>query len=143
MKLTNIRIDNNFVIFDDKKFFRSSIDKGEYEKYIKNKRSMKLSDHKKDDVTDTLTGLMNKHNIISKFMPHPFYSYKIPKIEGIGLKCVSIARIDFDKNTDIILKANKLLPEELKITIYGAENRLYVFHKLKDLEFYNKSTLAA
>ena len=35
MKLTNIRIDNNFVIFDDKKFFRSSIDKGEYEKYIK------------------------------------------------------------------------------------------------------------
>ena len=26
---------------------------------------MKLSDHKKDDVTDTLTGLMNKHNVNS------------------------------------------------------------------------------
>ena len=65
MKLTNIRIDNNFVIFDDKKLFRSSIDKGNYEKYIKNRRSMKLSDHKKDDVTDTLTGLMNLHNVNS------------------------------------------------------------------------------
>lgn len=65
MKLTNIRIDNKFVIFADKKFFSSSIDKGKYEKYIKNRSSIKLSDHKNDDVTDTLTGLMNKHNVNS------------------------------------------------------------------------------
>ena len=78
--------------------------------------------------------LMNKHNIISEFMPHPFYAYKIPKIEGIGLKSVSIARIDFDKNTDIILKANKKIKEKKNhIYLFGAENRIYVHHKLKEL----------
>ena len=49
---------------------------------------------------------------------------------------VSISRIDFDKHTDIILQANKLITDEnKKVRIYGAENRLYVHHKLKDLEF--------
>ena len=67
-------------------------------------------------------------------MPHPFFSYKIPKIDGLGYKCVSIARIDFDKNTDILLKANQLLENKSDhIYLFGAENRLYVHHKLKEL----------
>ena len=78
--------------------------------------------------------LMNQFSIQSQFMPHPFFSYKIPKIEGLGHKCVSIARIDFDKNTDIILKANQLLENKSNhIYLFGAENRLYVHHKLKEL----------
>ena len=79
--------------------------------------------------------LMNKFQISSQFMPHPFFSYEIPKLKGLGYKCVSIARIDFDKNTDILLKANKLLEEpENLIYLFGAENRIYVHHKLKDLD---------
>ena len=79
--------------------------------------------------------LMNKYNITSKFMPHPFFSYKIPQINGLGYKSVSIARIDFDKNTDIILKANQLITNESNhIHLFGAENRIYVHHKLKELE---------
>ena len=78
--------------------------------------------------------LMNQFNVKSLFMPHPFFSYKIPKIDGLGYKCVSIARIDFDKNTDILLKANKLLENKSDhIYLFGAENRLYVHHKLKEL----------
>ena len=78
--------------------------------------------------------LMNQFNITSQFMPHPFFSYEIPKVEGLGHKCVSIARIDFDKNTDIILKANQLLENKSNhIYLFGAENRLYVHHKLKEL----------
>ena len=51
---------------------------------------------------------------------------------------VSIARIDFDKNTDIILKANQLIQDsKKKVQIFGAENRLYVHHKLGELDFYN------
>ena len=35
---------------------------------------------------------------------------------------------------DILLKANQLMNDESKhIYLFGAENRLYVFHKLKDL----------
>jgi glycosyltransferase involved in cell wall biosynthesis len=78
--------------------------------------------------------LMNVFSIPSQFMPHPFFSYKIPTIDGLGYKCVSIARIDFDKNTDILLKANALLENKSDhIYLFGAENRLYVHHKLKEL----------
>ena len=77
--------------------------------------------------------LTNKFNVQSQFMPHPFFSYEIPKINGLGYKCVSIARIDFDKNTDIILKANQLINDESNhIHLFGAENRIYVHHKLKE-----------
>ena len=49
---------------------------------------------------------------------------------------MSISRIDFDKHTDLILEANQLITsEDKKIQIFGAENRLYVHHKLKDLNF--------
>jgi hypothetical protein len=78
--------------------------------------------------------LMTQFSVKSLFMPHPFFSYKIPKIEGLGYKCVSIARIDFDKHTDILLKANQLLENKSDhIYLFGAENRLYVHHKLKEL----------
>ena len=79
--------------------------------------------------------LMNKFQIPSEFMPHPFFSYEIPKLKGLGYKCVSIARIDFDKNTDILLKANRLLTNKKNhVYLFGAENRLYVHHKLKDFD---------
>ena len=41
--------------------------------------------------------------------------------------------MDFDKHTDIIIKANKLLDDP--VDIYGAINRQYVFFKLKDMGF--------
>ena len=42
--------------------------------------------------------------------------------------------VDFDKNTDIILKANQLIGNSKKrVHIFGAENRLYVHHKLSSL----------
>ena len=49
---------------------------------------------------------------------------------------LSISRIDFDKHTDLLLDANLLIEDpNKKIQIFGAENRLYVFHKLKDKGF--------
>ena len=82
--------------------------------------------------------LMNKFNVKSEFMPHPFYSYELPKCKGLGYECVSISRIDFDKNTDILLKCNSLLKDPKKhIYLFGAENRLYVHHKLGELNFYD------
>ena len=48
----------------------------------------------------------------------------------------SISRIDFDKNIDIICKCNNIIEyEDKKVKIFGKENRLYVHHKLKDLNF--------
>jgi glycosyltransferase involved in cell wall biosynthesis len=75
--------------------------------------------------------LKDQFGIKSKFVVHPFYEYPITKQKAID--AVSISRIDFDKHTDIILKANKSLKDP--IDIYGAINRQYVFFKLNDLGF--------
>jgi len=79
--------------------------------------------------------LLDKYQIESQFFPHPLYEY--PKIqESNSYYSVSLSRIDFDKHTDLILRANQLIQEEgKKIQIFGAENRLYVHHKLKELDF--------
>ena len=40
--------------------------------------------------------------------------------------------------TDLILKANQLIQDpKKKVQIFGAENRLYVHHKLGELDFYS------
>jgi hypothetical protein len=81
------------------------------------------------------TLLKEKYGVDSVFMKHPFYKY--PKTNNPSdYFAVSIARIDFDKHTDLILQANKLIKDPKKrIYLFGAENRLYVHHKLQDLDF--------
>jgi len=81
--------------------------------------------------------LAEKHGIQSEFKVHPFYQYSCSK-PPYSCYAVTISRIDFDKNTDIILKANQLIQDsKKKVQIFGAENRLYVHHKLGELDFYN------
>ena len=79
--------------------------------------------------------LLNNHSIKSNFLLHPFYEYDKNNIESMNNYAVSISRIDYDKNTDIILRANKIIEDEdKKIKLFGAENRFYVFKKLEGLE---------
>lgn len=76
--------------------------------------------------------LKTAHGISSRFILHPFFEYEYEKAKR-PTKAVSISRVDFDKHTDIILKANEELADP--VDIYGAINRQYVFFKLKDLGF--------
>lgn len=76
--------------------------------------------------------LKENFKLDSTFLPHPFFPYPFQKAKN-PTQAVSISRIDFDKHTDILLKANKQLKNP--ILIYGAHNRLYVHFKLKDLQF--------
>jgi glycosyltransferase involved in cell wall biosynthesis len=76
--------------------------------------------------------LKDQFNIKSRFILHPFYEYPFKKTKHPS-SAVSISRVDFDKHTDIILKANKQLRDP--VDIYGAINRQYVFFKLKELGF--------
>jgi hypothetical protein len=83
------------------------------------------------------TYLLNHCKIPSEFKVHPFHPYACD-IPGYNCHAVTISRVDFDKNTDIILKANQLIEDSKKrVHIFGAENRLYVHHKLGELDFYN------
>ena len=73
--------------------------------------------------------LKNTLNIESTFLHHPFYQYQKTNSNN-KYKNVSISRLDFDKHTDLILKANYHLDNINKINLYGAKNDLYVFHHL-------------
>lgn len=78
--------------------------------------------------------LKEKYNLKSKFLYHPFFAFEKPDTKKKNQN-VSISRIDFDKHTDIIVKANDKLPKNKQIQIYGALNDLYVYHKLRDTNF--------
>lgn len=81
--------------------------------------------------------LTENFKIPSEFKLHPFHRYPCD-IEPCNFYAVTISRVDFDKNTDIILKANQLIQDnKKKVQIFGAENRLYVHHKLGELNFYD------
>jgi hypothetical protein len=81
--------------------------------------------------------LIENFKITSEFKVHPFFEYELTK-EPYKCLAVTISRIDFDKNTDLILKANQLIQDpKKKVQIFGAENRLYVHHKLGELDFYS------
>ena len=77
--------------------------------------------------------LTDKYNIKSEFLLHPFYEYT--KTSNLKQKAVSISRIDYDKHTEVILKANSILKKNniKPIEIYGAKNDLYVYRVLRDL----------
>lgn len=111
----------------------------ENEHYLKNWKIIVIRKTVKDY-------LKSKYDIISKFVYHPFYpykrilkdydennsndNYKTEEEEEAG---VSISRIEYHKNTDIILKANKKLKKPIKI--YGLTNPQYVSSKLNKLDF--------
>lgn len=85
--------------------------------------------------------LKKTHNLNSLFLIHPFFEFEFSRSSHPD-KAVSVARIDFDKHTDIILKANQYLPLSKAIDLYGFANRQYVHFKLNDLNFkqYYKGT---
>lgn len=75
---------------------------------------------------------LTKLGIKNTYLKHPFYKYQkyiLPKISNR-----SLSRVDFDKNIDIICKANNIGAD---IEIYGYKNHIYYFHKLKELQFDN------
>lgn len=69
--------------------------------------------------------LKNRYNLDTLFLYHPFYPYPIISRES-RKGAVSISRISFEKNTDMIIKANRTLSEQQGIKIYGCPSRMYV-----------------
>jgi len=65
MKLTNIRFNDNFIIFDKDEFYLSEINKDDFDNYIKDKSSLDLGEMKGNNVTKLLEGLMKDHDIYS------------------------------------------------------------------------------
>jgi len=63
--------------------------------------------------------------------PHPYVRHFKGNVgSSCTINAVCFARIDWDKHTDIILGANRLLAEPDQVRLFGAENRLYTAHKI-------------
>lgn len=68
-----------------------------------------------------------------KFLLHPFYQWdkkNIGDLKTFNKHNISISRVDFDKHTEFLVKANSILAEKDRIIIYGLVNRLYAYIKL-------------
>ena len=74
MKLTNIRFDNKFIIFDNGKFYLSKIDKSLYEK--RKEKNFKLDEHRGKDITKRLKSLMKEYDVYSHVH---FYGFDVQK----------------------------------------------------------------
>jgi glycosyltransferase involved in cell wall biosynthesis len=114
------------------------------EDYNKNKNILVIHDHR--DISDKVVPyiknkwklitirktvqeyLNTKYNLDSLFLYHPFYPYPVTssKTQKEKKGAVSISRIAFEKNIDIIIKANNLLRQEDQIKLYGSASRMYV-----------------
>ena len=83
-------------------------------------------------IRDTVHKLLEHRKLTNVCRPHPYLtvSSHFPTVEKSG--AVSISRIDYDKHTELILKANALLLDP--ILIYGHKNDRYVYHKLRKLD---------
>lgn len=79
----------------------------------------------------TIRKAVNKQLPDSHLVLHP-YERHFKKSMGVKRKnlACSIARIDFDKHTTILLDANRILKSNQKIQIHGFENRLYTRFKV-------------
>ncbi len=87
--------------------------------------------------------IQEKFGFDTTFLYHPFYQYNIALDNDCGYaesdieqkdRAVAISRIDFLKNTDIILNANKMV-KRLYVEIYGWANGRYVASELDGLTF--------
>jgi len=80
--------------------------------------------------------LQENFGIESQFLYHPFYAYDISHFGQDYYKrkeAVSISRVDFQKNIEIMLEANKTAKNPIKV--YGWINKRYVTEKLDPAEF--------
>ena len=76
--------------------------------------------------------LKEEYNIDAEYVGTPFYNYPTGTAE-VKTKAISMCRVEWRKNQDIICKANTML--DTPIEIWGKRNLIYVYHTLKDLGF--------
>lgn len=121
--ILNFLPDNSYIVIHDPTEFNKASKKIVLE-HLKRLRVITI----RKSVHDLLLNI----GISSSFIIHPYVSMincKYTSNNRVG--AISISRIDYDKNIDIIVKANSLiLDQNNKIEIYGEPNERYIYQKL-------------
>ena len=84
--------------------------------------------------------LLLNMGISSTFIIHPYMPMISQQMmDGVRSGAISISRIDYDKNIDIIVKANSLISDkQQKIEIFGEPNERYIYQKLLTWDNFKK-----
>lgn len=70
----------------------------------------------------------------STFIQHPYIPFNL-KDSRRHMKAISLARLDWDKNTHMIVEANERLSQRNKIYMWGSNhNRIYLYNKISEFE---------
>jgi len=78
--------------------------------------------------------IQSRFGLQPHFLYHPFHSY--PTVShNDRIYAISISRISYEKNTEIILRANRILNISQAIRIYGTPRRLFYLLKRQNLDF--------
>lgn len=83
---------------------------------------------------------MLKHLPRATFIPHPYVRHYKDEAPTMKINAIHVGRIDFDKNIDWVLDANRLLPKNKQVVIRGFDNRIYTrFHIVEKYPEYQQS----
>ena len=74
-----------------------------------------------------------EYGISSTYLPHIYIPINPEPVEKI-VHAVSLARLDWHKNTVMLVEANTMLPPDRQIQMHGIPNRLYCYHKLRKID---------
>jgi hypothetical protein len=84
--------------------------------------------------------LLLNMGIPSTYIIHPYMPMINHQFTNHRSGAISISRIDYDKNIDIIVKANSLINIfDNKIEIYGEPNERYIYQKLLQWDSFKKN----
>lgn len=91
-------------------------------------------------IRKTVHDMLLSFGMDSQFIIHPYVlsSNNHKSIEH-RQGAVSISRIDYDKNIDIIVKANTTMNSINKIVLYGDPNERYIYQKLVEYDSFKKT----
>lgn len=77
-----------------------------------------------------VTGL-KAHGIAATYVPHPYVPTEVDRAVEKKHHAICIARVDFRKRSHWIIEANKRLPGDHHVHLYGEMNRIYEYHQLR------------
>jgi len=76
---------------------------------------------------------LDSEGIPNVFIGHPYERAERLSTE-IQTRAITLSRVDFDKNTHVVVEANRILPENQQIQIYGTLNTLYSKIRLDEID---------
>ena len=92
-----------------------------------------LQETKVITIREIIGDKLQREGIPNVFIGHPYEPADRLSTE-IQHRAVTLSRIDFDKNTHLVVEANRILPEDLQIQIYGTLNTLYSKIRLDEID---------